>query len=66
MDTVHLELARPVWITPEISVSTVIGVALPLFIVTMASQNAPGVAVIRASGYPVPISPVIGWTGVTP
>jgi benzoate membrane transport protein len=64
METVHLEFARPVWITPEFSVSTLIGVALPLFIVTMASQNAPGVAVIRASGYPVPISPVIGWTGV--
>ena len=64
METVHLAFARPVWITPEISASTLIGVALPLFIVTMASQNAPGVAVIRASGYPVPISPVIGWTGV--
>ena len=64
METVHLEFARPVWITPEISASTLIGVALPLFIVTMASQNAPGVAVIRASGYPIPISPVIGWTGV--
>lgn len=64
LETVHLEFARPVWIAPEISASAVIGVALPLFIVTMASQNAPGVAVIRASGYPVPISPVIGWTGV--
>jgi benzoate membrane transport protein len=30
----------------------------------MASQNVPGVAVIRASGYAVPISPVVGWTGV--
>jgi benzoate membrane transport protein len=30
----------------------------------MVSQNAPGVAAIRASGYPIPISPVIGWTGV--
>jgi benzoate membrane transport protein len=38
-------------------------VALPLFVVTMASQNVPGVAVIRASGYSVPISPLIGWTG---
>jgi benzoate membrane transport protein len=64
METVHLEFARPVWITPEFSVGTLIGVTLPLFIVTMASQNAPGVAVIRASGYPIPISPVIGWTGV--
>jgi benzoate membrane transport protein len=41
-----------------------LGVALPLFVVTMASQNVPGVAVIRASGYTVPISPIIGWTGL--
>jgi benzoate membrane transport protein len=34
-----------------------------LYVVTMASQNVPGVAVIRASGYQVPISPLIGWTG---
>jgi benzoate membrane transport protein len=64
MQAVNLEFARPVWITPAISISALIGVALPLFIVTMASQNAPGVAVIRAAGYPIPISPVIGWTGV--
>jgi len=64
IETVHLEFARPVWITPALSAATLIGVALPLFVVTMASQNAPGVAVIRASGYAIPISPVIGWTGV--
>ncbi|MBC8008250.1 MAG: benzoate/H(+) symporter BenE family transporter [Prolixibacteraceae bacterium] len=64
MQSVRLEFARPVWVTPAISISSLIGVALPLFIVTMASQNTPGVAVIRASGYAVPISPVIGWTGV--
>ncbi|MFT4190826.1 MAG: benzoate/H(+) symporter BenE family transporter [Comamonas sp.] len=59
----HLELARPVWTTPQLSVAAVLGIALPLFVVTMASQNVPGVAVIRASGYPVPISSAIGWTG---
>ncbi|MEO8156552.1 MAG: benzoate/H(+) symporter BenE family transporter [Betaproteobacteria bacterium] len=64
METVHFELARPVWVTPGISAAALIGVALPLFVVTMASQNVPGVAVIRASGYPIPISPVVGWTGV--
>ncbi len=63
-ETVHLELATPVWVTPAMSISTLIGVALPLFVVTMASQNTPGVAVIRASGYPIPISPAIGWSGV--
>ena len=63
LGSVSLELARPIWVWPMFSVSTVIGVALPLFIVTMASQNVPGVAVIRASGYSIPISPAVGWTG---
>jgi benzoate membrane transport protein len=61
---VHLAWARPVWTTPAFSVSALIGVALPLFVVTMASQNIPGVAVIRASGYATPVSPLVGWTGV--
>jgi benzoate membrane transport protein len=64
-DSLRLDLATPVWTTPSLSLAAIVGVALPLYIVTMASQNMPGVAVIRASGYPVPISPVIGWTGVT-
>lgn len=63
-EAVRLELAKPVWVTPQFSLTALIGVAVPLFVVTMASQNVPGVAVIRASGYSVPISPLIGWTGV--
>lgn len=63
IDTVHLQLAQPVLTLPQFSMSGLVGVALPLFVVTMASQNVPGVAVIRASGYSVPISPLIGWTG---
>lgn len=61
---VALQLTRPQWVTPAFSFASVIGIALPLFIVTMASQNVPGIAVSRASGYPVPVSPVIGWTGL--
>ena len=63
-EALHIALAAPVWVTPRFSAGALVGVALPLFIVTMASQNVPGVAVIRASGYAVPISPIIGWTGV--
>jgi benzoate membrane transport protein len=59
-----LQLARPVFVAPTFSFTAIVGIALPLFIVTMASQNVPGVAVIRASGYAVPISPTIGWIGV--
>jgi len=61
----HLELARPIFTAPTFSLSTAIGVAVPLFIVTMSSQNVPGVAVLRANGYATPVSPLIGWTGLT-
>lgn len=60
---IDLELARPVWTTPRFSLATLIGVGLPLFIVTMASQNVPGLAVLRANGYTTPASPLIAWTG---
>lgn len=64
MDGLSLRLARPIFVAPTLSFAAVAGIALPLFLVTMASQNVPGVAVIRASGYAVPVSPAVGWTGV--
>lgn len=64
LDGLQLQWAQPVFIMPQFSIAAIIGVALPLFVVTMASQNVPGVATMRASGYTVPISPLIGWTGV--
>jgi benzoate membrane transport protein len=54
----------PVWTTPEFSLRALVGLALPLFVVTMASQNLPGVAAQRAAGYATPVSPVITATGV--
>ena len=63
-EAVRLQWAAPVFTSPRFSLSALMGMALPLFIVTMASQNVPGVAVIRAFGYTVPSSPLIGWTGV--
>ena len=65
LETVSLQMAAPVFTPPQFSSEALIGVALPLFVVTMASQNVPGVAVLRASGYSAPISPLIGWTGAT-
>jgi len=56
--------ALPVWTTPAFNPATLVGVGLPLFIVTMASQNLPGVAAQRASGYATPVSPVITTTGI--
>jgi benzoate membrane transport protein len=62
--SVRLELAQPEFVRPAWSIASAIGIALPLFVVTMASQNVPGVATLRASGYSPPISPIIGATGV--
>ncbi|MDH4463859.1 benzoate/H(+) symporter BenE family transporter [Acidovorax sp.] len=61
---VQLELAMPVFVAPEFSVAALISLAVPLFVVTMASQNLPGVAVIRASGYHLPVSRLLTLTGV--
>ena len=57
-------LASPQFTVPRFDWSATMGLALPLFVVTMASQNLPGVAVIRASGYQLPISRLITLTGV--
>ncbi|MBT0570489.1 benzoate/H(+) symporter BenE family transporter [Curvibacter sp. CHRR-16] len=68
-------LAWPVWVTPQWSWHAMVSMALPLFVVTMASQNLPGVATIRATGFEdkraqggeagIPVSPMITVTGLT-
>lgn len=59
----HFHLAQPVWTTPTFSFTAIISIGLPLFIVAMASQNIPGIAVLRADGYQVPASPLVSATG---
>jgi benzoate membrane transport protein len=61
----HLSLsfAAPTFIAPQFTPSLLLSVGLPFFLVTMASQNAPGFATLQASGYPVPVSPLIVATG---
>ena len=41
-DSIQLRLALPVWTTPSFTLSAMIGIALPLYFITMASQNVPG------------------------
>ena len=61
---VHFALAVPMFTAPQFSVQALMSLALPLFIVTMASQNLPGVAVMRATGYQLPVSRLITMTGL--
>ncbi len=61
---INFEFAKPVFVMPEFKISVLLGVGLPLYIVTMTSQNMPGVAVIRAAGYEAPISASVAVTGL--
>ena len=55
--------AVPVFMKPELNINALLSVGLPLFIVTMSSQNIPGLAVLRANGYQTPVNPLITGTG---
>ena len=64
-------VAMPVFVMPVFTVAAFVSLAIPLFVVTMASQNLPGVAAIRAAGYGpdspdggIPISKIITLTGL--
>ncbi len=68
---VTLSVAMPVFVMPQFTLAAVVSLALPLFVVTMASQNLPGVAAIRAAGYGpesadggIPVSKIITLTGL--
>ena len=71
---VDFSLTQPVFVAPVFTLPAAVSLALPLFVVTMASQNLPGVAAIQAAGYGrqsdagaakgIPISRVISLTGV--
>ncbi len=50
-------------IAPEFRVSVLLGLGVPLYLVTMASQNLPGFAVLRAAGYVPPVRPSLTVTG---
>ena len=61
---VHFALAVPEFTAPQFSLGAFVSLALPLFVVTMASQNLPGVAVMRTTGYDLPVSRLITMTGI--
>ncbi len=63
-DDFEFVAVKPQFIIPVFSLQTLIGVGIPLFVVTMVSQNIPGIAVLRAAGYQTPLSPLISWTGL--
>ena len=63
MPSIDFGMAKPVWVTPEFSSSAILGLALPLFVINMASQYLPGLAMIKSYGYNPHVNHLIGWTG---
>jgi len=51
-------------VAPHFDVQAVLGIAIPLWLVTMASQNVPGVAVLKTFGYETPWRPTLLTTGI--
>ena len=64
MPSIDFGMAKPVWVTPEFSSSAILGLALPLFVINMASQYLPGLAMIKSYGYNPHVNHLIGWTGM--
>ena len=64
LESVSWSITTPVFVMPEFTVASIIGVAIPLFVVTMASQNLPGVSVFLAHGYEPPVSKILTWSGL--
>lgn len=62
--TSNLSLSSLTFIEPVFEPTVLIGLGLPLFLVTMASQNLPGFAVLKASGYQPPSRPILAVTGM--
>jgi len=62
-NNVTLSVVMPQFIAPTFTLTSLVSIGLPFFLVTMASQNAPGFATMKASGYPLAVSPLMIFTG---
>lgn len=62
---IDFSILRPEFIAPTFSLASIISVGIPLFVVTMTSQNMTGVSVMKAFDYKPEISKIVGWSGLT-
>ncbi len=63
LPSIGLPLPQLTFITPDWSLAALLGIGLPLYLATMASQNLPGFAVLRAAGYEPPVERALMVTG---
>lgn len=68
-DLIHFQpmnftVLNPIYVHPVFNLATIISVGVPLFVVTMSSQNLTGVAVMKTFGYRPKVSKLISWSGL--
>ncbi|WZB73741.1 benzoate/H(+) symporter BenE family transporter [Achromobacter insuavis] len=63
VDQLDWHLTEFVWTTPVFSMQAAVSLGVPLFVVAMASQNLPGLAILQAAGYRPPASQLVAATG---
>ena len=61
---IKVAITAPLWVTPEFNFSSIITLAIPIFLLVMTTQNATGTAVLYNSGYEPPINNVVTVGGV--
>lgn len=64
-EQVSLHVVQPVWTSPTFSVSSILGIGLPLALVTMTGQFVPGIAVMRNAGFDTPAKPMVTLTSLS-
>ena len=64
LEALDLSISMPEFVAPAVSLPVLLGVGLPLYIVTMCSQNMPGVVTLRGAGYTPPVSASLTVTGL--
>ncbi len=61
----ELSVAQPMWVTPGLDLGAILNLSIPLYIITMLSQNLPGIAMMKSYQYDTPVKPILMGTGVT-
>lgn len=61
---IQLAIASPVFVAPEFSLQALLGVALPLFMITLTGQYMPGMLVLRNDGFKTSANPILTVTGL--
>ncbi len=63
MHSVKWVPAELIWLSPKFTLSSILSIGMPLFLITVATQQIPGISVLRAYQYQTPASPLIAVTG---